>query len=92
MRSDIIPGANFPDYELTKSTTATGFSAGQPWKSCGRTYVPLPSNAGRTGTSPRPNSRRRGSKAARNSFIRTAKRSSKLSVTKLSARSEHAEC
>jgi len=41
---------------------------------------------------PRPNSRRRGSKAARNSSIRTAKRSSKLSVKKLRARSEHAEC
>jgi hypothetical protein len=27
--------------------------------------VPLPRNAGRTGTSPRPNSRRRGSKAAK---------------------------
>ena len=40
-------------------------------------------NAGRTGTSQRPNSKRRGSKAARNSSIRTARRTSKLSVKRL---------
>jgi peroxiredoxin len=48
-----------------------------------RTYVPLPRNAGRTGTSQRPNSKRRGSKAARNSSLRTAKRTSKLSVNRI---------
>src|SRR6202047_1074305 len=51
-----------------------------------RTYVPLPRNAGRTGTSQRPNSQQRGSKAARNSSIRTAKRPSKLSVNRLRRR------
>jgi hypothetical protein len=45
--------------------------------------APLPRNAGRTGTSQRPNSKRRGSKAARNSSIRTAKRTSKLSVNRI---------
>jgi peroxiredoxin len=39
-------------------------------------------NAGRTGTSQRPNSKRRGRKAARNSSIRTVKRTSKLSVNR----------
>ena len=38
------------------------------WKISARTYVPLPRNAGRTGTSQRPNSKRRGSKAARKLF------------------------
>src|ERR1700730_3200931 len=65
-----------------RSTTAIGSSAGQLWKISARTYVPLPRNAGRTGTSQRPNSKRRGSKAARNSSIRTAKRTSKLSVNR----------
>jgi putative transposase len=48
-----------------------------------RICAPLPKNAGRTGTSQRPNSKRRGSKAARNSSIRTAKRTSKLSVNRI---------
>ena len=39
--------------------------------------------AGRTGTSQRPNSRRRGNKAARNSSIRTAKRISNLSANRI---------
>src|SRR5262249_34817727 len=41
-------------------------------------------NAGQTGTSQRPNSRRRGSKAARTSSIRTAKLTPKLSVNRIS--------
>src|SRR5216683_97082 len=45
--------------------------------------VPLPNNAGRTGTSQRPNSKRRGTKAARNSSIRTARGTSKLSVNRI---------
>src|ERR1700723_2415174 len=40
-------------------------------------------NAGRTGTSQRPNSKRRGRKAARSSSIRTAKRTSKLSMNRI---------
>ena len=62
------------------------FRPADTWKSCGKTYVPLARNAGRTGTSPRPNSRRRGSKAARNSSIRTARLTSKPSVNRISAR------
>ena len=46
--------------------------------------MPLARNAGRTGTSQRPNSKRRGSKAARNSSIRTARRTSKLSMNRIS--------
>jgi peroxiredoxin len=57
-------------------------SAGPLWKISARTCVPLPRNADETGTSRRPNSERRGSKAARNSSIRTAKRMSKLSVNR----------
>src|SRR5215470_15464711 len=60
MRSDMVPGAIFPDYELSDHTAKR-----------------------RTGTSPRPNSKRRGSKAARNSSIRTARRTSKLSVNRI---------
>ena len=52
----------------------------QPSKSSARTFLLLPKDAGRTGTSPGPSSKRRGSKAARNSSIRTARRTSKLSV------------
>src|ERR1700726_2855434 len=63
----------------------TGSSAGPLWKSCARTYVPLPRNAARTGTSQRPNSRRRGSKAARNSSIPTAKPTPKLSENRTSS-------
>src|SRR5207253_511615 len=42
-----------PGLIVTKSTTATGSSAGPPWKISARTYVPLRRNAGRTGTSQR---------------------------------------
>jgi enamine deaminase RidA (YjgF/YER057c/UK114 family) len=48
-----------------------------------RTSVPLPRNVGRTGTSQRPNLKQSGSKAARNSSIRTAKCTSKLSVSRI---------
>jgi len=57
---------------------------GRPtWKISARTYARLPRNAARTGTSQRPHSKQRGSKAARNSSIRTAKRTSKLSVNRI---------
>src|SRR5262249_54528589 len=62
---------------------ATGTSAGPLWKNSARIYVLLPRNAGQTGTSQRPNSRRRGSKAARTSSIRTAKPTPKLSVNRI---------
>jgi peroxiredoxin len=52
-----------PVSSSTRSTTATGSLAGRPWKISARTCGPSPENAGRTGTSRRPNSRRRGSKA-----------------------------
>jgi hypothetical protein len=42
-----------------------------------------PGNAGRTGTSQHPNSKMRGSKAAKNSSIRTAKHTSRLSVNRI---------
>ena len=48
-----------------------------------RTCVLLAKNVGRTGTSPRPNSKPHGSKAARNSSIRTANRTSKLLVNRI---------
>src|SRR6516164_8113967 len=67
---------------------ATGTSAGPLWKNSARIYVLLPRNAGQTGTSQRPNSRRRGSKAARTSSIRTAKPTPKLSVNRI-RRVEH---
>jgi peroxiredoxin len=44
-----------PGLVIYKITTATGSSAGRRWKSSVRTSVPLPRNAGRTGTSQRPN-------------------------------------
>src|SRR5262245_38372227 len=62
---------------------ATGSSAGPLWTNSARIYVLLPRNAGQTGTSQRPNSRRRGSKAARTSSIRTAKLTPKLSVNRI---------
>ena len=71
---------------LTRSTTATGSSAGPLWKISVRTYVPSPRNVGRTETSPHRNSKGRGSKAARNSSILTARRMSKLSVNRIRAR------
>src|SRR5216684_1659020 len=46
-------------------------------------FVRSSRNAGRTGTSRRPNSKRRGSRAARNSSIRTARRTSKPSVNRI---------
>src|SRR5258707_1409922 len=61
----------------TRSTTATGSSVGPRWKISARIYEPLPRNAGRTGISRRPNSKRRGNKAERNSSIPTAKRTPK---------------
>ena len=67
----------------TRSTTATGSSAARLWKICVRTYVPSPKDAARTGISQRPNSRRRGNKAARNFSIRMARRTSKLSVSRI---------
>ena len=58
---------------------------GRPtWKISARTCVPLPRNAGRTGTSQRPNSKRRGNKAARNSSILTAKHTPKLWANRIS--------
>jgi hypothetical protein len=45
--------------------------------------VSLPGNAGRTGTSQRLSSKRHGSKAAKNFSIRTAKRTSNLSVSRM---------
>src|SRR4029077_13880557 len=45
--------------------------------------VLLPENADRTGISQSSNSKRRGTRAARNSFIRTAKRTSKLSASRI---------
>jgi peroxiredoxin len=45
--------------------------------------APLPGNAGRTGTSQRPNSKPRGSRAARNCFTRMAKPTSKRSVSRI---------
>jgi hypothetical protein len=42
-------------------------------------------NAGRTGTSQHPNSKRRGSKAARNSSIRMTKRTPKLAVNRINS-------
>jgi class 3 adenylate cyclase len=63
-----------------RGATDIGTSAGPLWKSSARTFAPLPGNAGRTGTSQLPNSRRRGGKAARNSSIPTAKPTPKPSV------------
>ena len=40
---------------FTRSTTATGSSAGPLWKNSARICAPSPRNAARTGTSPRPN-------------------------------------
>src|SRR4029077_10839336 len=48
-----------------------------------RISVLLLKNADRTGISRRSNSKRHGSRAARNSFIRTAKRTSKLSASRI---------
>src|SRR5690242_12619869 len=62
---------------------ATGSSAGPPWKSSARICAPLPRNAGQTGTSRRPSSRRRGSKAARSSSIPTARPTPKPSVSRI---------
>ena len=45
--------------------------------------VPLPTNAGRIGTSQRRHSKRHGSKVARNSSIRMARHFSKLFVNKI---------
>ena len=60
-------------------------SASPLWKISARTYVGLPRNVGRIGTSQRPNSGRRGSKAARNSSIPTAKPTPKLSENRTSS-------
>jgi hypothetical protein len=57
--------------------------AGPRWKIFVGTCVPLPGNAGRTGTSQSPNSKRRGSKAVRNFSTLTAKRMPKLSVNRI---------
>jgi len=68
---------------FTGSITATGSSAGPPWKISARTYAPLSRSADRTGISQRPNSKPRGSKAERNSSIPTARPMSKLSVSRI---------
>ena len=74
-----------PGLVIYKIYNGYWFSGGPLWKISARTCVPLPKNAGRTGTSQRPNSKRRGSKAARNSSIRTAKRTFKLLVNRISS-------
>ena len=69
----------------TRSTTATGFSAGRPWKSSGRICAPFRRNAGRTGISRRPNSRRHGSRAGRNCSIRTERLMHRLWLNRTSS-------
>src|SRR5204863_6866753 len=64
-------------------TWATGSLVGPPWKISARTCVSLSRNAGRTGTLQRPNLKRRGNKAKRNCFIRTAKHTRRLSVNQI---------
>ena len=76
-----------PGLVIYKIYKATGSSAGPRWKISARIYGPLPRNAGRTGTSPRPNSERRGNKAERNSFILTAKRTPKPWANRTKGRS-----
>ncbi len=78
MRSDIVSGAVFPDYELTDHTTKR-----RKLSELQGQHPMVLINAGRTGTSQPQNSKRRGSKAARNSSIRMAKRTPKLSVNRI---------
>src|SRR5262249_10987362 len=66
-----------------RSTTATGSSGDLLWKNSARTYVRRSRNVDRTGTSRRPNSKPHGSRAARNSSIRTAKHTSKRLVNRI---------
>jgi peroxiredoxin len=54
-----------PSSSFIRSTWATGSSGGRLWKNSARTCVRSSRNAGRIGTSHRPNSKRRGSRAAR---------------------------
>ncbi len=85
-RTDDAPTREYRFDILLALTTATGFSAARPWKSCGKTCAPSAENAGPTGTSRRRNSGRHGSKAARKCFILTARRMPRRSANRISSK------
>jgi hypothetical protein len=70
-------------WSFTKSTWATGSSGDPRCKNSARTYAQFSGNAGLTGTSPRPNSKRRGAKATRNSSTRTARHTPRASASRI---------
>ena len=72
-----------PGLVIYKINNGYWFWADPLWKISAKICELSPRNAGRIGTLQRPNSKRPGSKAARNSSIRTAKRMSKLSVSRI---------
>jgi hypothetical protein len=65
-----------PGFVIYKIYNGYWFFGRPLWKISARTYVPLPRNAGRTGSSRHLNS-------ARNFSIRTTRRTSKLSVNRI---------
>jgi peroxiredoxin len=60
-----------------------GYLAGLLWRNYGRTYVLLLKNAGRIGTSPHPNSKRRGKKVGKSSSILTERATRKRLVSRI---------
>lgn len=86
MRSDVVPGGVFPDYELSDHTAKRRKLSELQGQDPVRTCVPLSGNAGRTGTSQRPSSKKHGSRAAKNASIPTAKRTCKPSLNRIRVR------
>jgi peroxiredoxin len=75
-----------PGLVIHKTYNGTGSSDDPRWKSSARTCVLSAGNAGRIGTSQRPNLKRPGKRAARSRSIHTAKPIFKLSANRIRSR------
>lgn len=78
-----------PGLSLIRPIMATGSGVGPVEKISSGTYALLQGNAAPAGTSPRLKRQQRGSETLKNGFIRAAKPTPKLSVSKMRIRSRY---